>query len=331
MRSPLLLAATLIVVPPLAAQQALVIIVGAGGERSFTERFHDLGGSLATAAVDRYGLAPERVWYLAADPERDPRARGSSRKAEVEHTLAGLPAALGPDDPVTIVIIGHGSFRDGVSRINLPGPDMTAEELALLIDGLGPRRLAVANLTSASGEFIKALAAPNRTIITATKSGMERNAPIFANHFVAAFLEQEADQNKDQRISMLEAFTYARLETERSYERDQQLLSEHAVLDDNGDGRGSSVPSPEGPDGVLAASMMLNGVSLATAAGAATSDSVLAGWYRQKGELEQRIASLRQRREAMDQDDYEDALEEMLLQLADLNDRIAAHEDGPNR
>ena len=32
----------------------------------------------------------------------------------------------------------------------------------------------------------------------------------------------------------------------------------------------------------------------------------------------------------MDQDDYEDALEEMLLQLADLNDRIAAHEDRNN-
>ncbi len=314
---------------PLAAQTNLVVIVGAGGDRYYTERFHQLGSSLAEAAVERYGLASDRVKFLAADPERAPRATAGSRKDEVTHLLTSMAAELGRDDPVMLVVIGHGSFRDGVSRINLPGPDMTAEELALLIDGLGPRRIVVANLTSASGEFVKALSAPQRTIITATKSGMERNAPVFADHFVAAFLGQEADQNQDERISVLEAFTYARLETERSYEKDRQLLSEHAMLDDNGDGVGSAAPSPDGPDGMLASSMMLSGATTSSlAGGAATTDSVLVNLYRGKGDIEARIATLRQRRDDMDQTEYQDALEELLLQLADLNDQIAAREGG---
>ena len=92
---------------------------------------------------------------------------------------------------------------------------------------------------SASGGFVPALAGKNRTIITATKTDGERNQTRFGEYFAAAFAGNaaDADTDKDGRVSVLEAFLWARARTADSYSRDGQLLTEHAVLDDDGDGK----------------------------------------------------------------------------------------------
>ncbi len=309
-------------------QSILVVITGIGGEPHYTERFHTWAATLMDAAVDRFGLADSNVVYLAAAPELAPeRTRGRSTKDVVVATLSGLADSLPPDSQIFIVVIGHGSYRNGVSKINLPGPDLTSVEVAALLDAFGDRPLVFANLTSASGEFVEALSGTNRVIITATKSGMERNASLFGQFFVAAFVGSEADANNDQRLSILEAFTYANVEVARAYEREQKLLSEHAVLDDNGDGKGSPEPGVDVEDGRLAAVMMLSGVSRTTAAGVSSSDSVTARLYGDKARLEQGITDLRRRKETLTLEEYEDQLEELLVALAAVNRDIRLREE----
>ncbi len=312
---------------------ALVVITGLGGEPAFDERFHAWAATLMDAArkggnpagVPSAPLRGDSIVYLAGDPGRDPRARGRSSRDNVQATLAELAASLPPEAPLFLVVIGHGSHRDGVSKVNLPGPDMTAQDFAAALEPFGERRIVFANLTSASGEMMRELSAPGRVVITATRSATERNATVFARYFAAAFVGDAADADHDGRLSVLEAFDYARGEVERAYGREQKLQTEHPLLDDNGDGVGSAHPGIDAEDGRLAAILTLAGT--ATAPPAPAGDPELARLYRQKAELEQAVADLRRRKAELAREDYENRLEEILIQLALAHRAIRNRED----
>ena len=119
------------------------------------------------------------------------------------------------------------------------------------------RNVVFVNTSSSSGPFVEALSAQGRTIITATRSGAEQFTTLFGGYFVEAFSSDMADADKNGRISMLEAFQYAKAEVARAYEREGLLATEHAMLDDNGDKNGSQTPAATGADGKLAAAMSL--------------------------------------------------------------------------
>src|SRR5690606_33560037 len=129
---------------------------------------------------------------------------------------------------VLLVLIGHGSADGEGARINLSGPDLTAADLAGVLERFPTQAVVVANTASASGDFQEALAGRNRAVITATKSGLEGNAAVFGRFFTEAFAGEGADADKDGRTSVLEAFEYAQREVERFYESDGRLQTEHA-------------------------------------------------------------------------------------------------------
>ena len=107
------------------------------------------------------------------------------------------------------MLIGHGSFDGYEYKINLPGPDLTASELATLLDRIPASRQLVVDMTSASGGAIEFLRKPNRVVITATKSGTEKNATVFARYWVEALNDPAADSDKNDVVSALEAFRFA--------------------------------------------------------------------------------------------------------------------------
>lgn len=321
--------------PAPAQESHLVVVVGLGGSDEFRDRFLGWALDLRTAAVDRYGVAPGNALILAEDPTMDAAVWDRSTREAVSTTLGDVAGRAGPDDRVLLVLIGHGTFRDGEARFNLPGPDLTTDELGALLDALPTRRVAVVNTASASGPYVEALAAPGRIVITATRTGGERNETRFGGHFTAAFLDDAADLDRDGAVSLLEAFQYARSETERAYEDANLLLTEHALLDDDGDGEGSGEPGPDATDGSLAAAFTLG---LAGARGAVAAagrpdqgvpaDTALARLYREREALETRVAELRQRRASMEPAEYDRALEALLLDLAELSVEIRAREGG---
>jgi hypothetical protein len=156
-------------------------------------------------------------------------------------------------------------------------------------------------------------------IVTATKSGFERNATPFADHFVRGLVMGDADSDKDGRISVAEAFVFARREVARQYETDRRLLTEHAQLDDNGDGKGSA--DLDGGDGSLA-----KAVSFTLRPSAVATDPAAAGLLAERRRLETAVAELRQRKSAMDSTAYERELERLLLSLAETNQALRALE-----
>jgi len=124
---------------------------------------------------------------------------------------------------------------------------------------------------------------------------------------------EAADADKNSRISMLEAFTYAKAEVARAYEREGLLATEHAMLDDNGDRNGSQTPSPTGADGKLAAAL-----SLGSAADAAPlpADPKLRALYLERRDLERRVEALRLLKDSLPPAKYASELERLVTSLA---------------
>ena len=325
-----------------AAQEAgaptthLLIVAGLGGSDDFRARFLEWSLALRQAAVERYGLGPEHVTVLAEDPSMDAAVAARSTRDEVAAALTAIAGRATPADRVLLVLLGHGSFRDAEARFNLPGPDLTPAELAAMLDALPARHVAVVNAASASGPFVPALAAAGRTVIAATKTGQERNETRFGEFFARAFEGEGADLDKNGSVSLLEAFRFARSETARSYEEESLLMTEHAVLDDDGDGEGAEDPSADAPDGAGAAAFVLGTPGRRASAGAAAgaeprpvpTDSALARLYRERAELEGRVAELRRRRSELEAAEYDRRLEELLLELALKTREIRDREGG---
>jgi hypothetical protein len=291
----------------------LLIVTGLAGEQRFARDYARWGSELVKAATERHGVPAANVVWLAERADVHAAVRAAATKANLERELRALIGRVGAADRVIILLFGHGSYADGETRVNLPGPDMTGKELTALLAPLETQRVAVINAASASGGYIQDLAAPNRVVITATRSGMERNETVFGAHFVAALTGTDADADRDGRVSLLEAFDYARREVEREYQRGNRLRTEHAVLDGVGDGKGVSAVEPTSPHAQLASTFYLGGT--ARAAGAAASPELRA-LYAEKERIENALAALRARRAELPEADYEAALEKLLVELS---------------
>ncbi len=298
-----------------AQQPRLVIIVGLGGDAEHAEVFHRWAAQLFDAAKDRYGLTPSAIVYLGEKPDRDPsRIGGRSSRETIDKTFATLATQAGADDPVFIVLIGHGSSDGREARFNLPGPDLSAADFAKLAGGLPSKHVVFVNTASASGGFVEALAGPGRTVVTATRNDAERYDTLFGGFFAEAFSSEDADVDKNRRVSVLEAFTYARLQVAQAYKREGLLQTEHALLDDNGDGKGTAEPTAQGADGQLAAALFL-GVAGAGAA-ALPGDPALRALYEERQALERRVDALKLLKGGMEPARYAAELEKLLTELA---------------
>jgi hypothetical protein len=171
-------------------------------------------------------------------------------------------------------------------------------------------------MSSASGEFVKPLSAKGRIVVTATRNGQETNATRFAGFFIAALNATDGDTDQDGHTSVLEAFVYANRLTEEFYKRAGRLATEHALIDDNGDGVGRE--KPEAGEGLLARATYLDSLSGDEAAASAATGRLLKERARLEGEIEQLIA----RKGNMAEAEYEATLERLFIELAKVNRSI---------
>jgi hypothetical protein len=219
---------------------------------------------------------------------------------QIRAHFAEIAKQAKPADALVVMLIGHGTF-DGVDyKFNIPGPDITGAELAALLDRVPATRQLVVNMTSSSGGSIEALRRPTRVVIAATKTGTEKNATVFARYWAEALRDPAADVDKNEAISALEAFHYAERKTADFYESQKRLATEHAVVEDAGEGK-------------LAAAFPLVRMG---ANAAAASDPAKRPLLEKKEQLEQAIDKLKYDKAAMPADAYKKQLTELLLELA---------------
>ena len=309
--------------PATAQQTHIIVITGLSGDPAYAEEFHQWATTLIDAATDRYELPAENIIYLAEKTDVDPvRIEDRSTRENVERAFATVAERALPDDRVLVLLIGHGTYASGESRFNLPGRDLTAKDYARLLEPLGSQQVAFVNAVTASGGFIEVLSGEGRTVVTATRSGGQWNAAVFGGYFVEAFAdgEEESDQNKDGRVSVLEAFEYAVVQVARVYESDGRLQTEHALLDDNGDGEGTREPDPLATlttttDGAFARNLFIS-AGEGTGIAGLPDDPVLRALYQGRLELQEEVEALQAVRGGTDETIYETEMERLLVAMA---------------
>jgi hypothetical protein len=304
----------------------LLTVVGLGGDPEYRELFHGWAADLTSAAAERFNLAEERIVYLGERPDDAPGLIDDRSSLEnLTSVLAGMAGEASPRDQILIVLIGHGTGQGEEARFNLPGPDLTPQALDLMLADFPTQTVAVVNTTPSSGPFLSALSGPNRVILTATRTAQERNETQFGGFFVEALLGDASDLDKDGRLSLTEAFQYAKGEVNRYYESLNLLATEHAQLDDNGDGVGSVELGEDSTDGRLAGAFWLGSASGLSGVGTvpdSIADPELSRLYQEKAELERRVQELRNLRGRMEESQYEAELEALLVELALKNREI---------
>ena len=306
-------------------QTHALIVVGLGGNADYRDRFHNQAVALREAFTSKHGMLSAHVTYLGERPESAPEiVTDKSTRDNVLSYLSTIAQQMGSSDRLLVILIGHGTSDQAEARFNITGPDLAPSDLQMALTGFPTQTLALVHTGSASGGFLEPLSGPNRIIITATRTQRERNATEFAQFFVEAITGESADLDKDERVSLLEAYQYAREEVIRFYEDENEILTEHAVLDDNGDGTGSEEVGLNEPDGSLAAGFQLGGISVTEEE--INQDPELARLYEERRQIQARITELRVLRDAMQEEAYMAAMEELLVELALKNREIRAKE-----
>lgn len=298
------------------ATKYAVILTGptVGDENS--ERFREWSFSLHDILVRDYGYTSDTILLLfdrgkESDPG-NPRIDGACDRQTIDSQLELLGSRVRDGDQLSVFLIGHGTGREEESKFNIVGPDITGQEFATMLDRFDAQDLVIINTTSASYGFSAPLSSEGRVVISATRSSAEKFDPIFSRYFIEALDQRNGDRDKNNRVSMLEAFNYARQSVDKWYEDQGRLASEHASLDDSGDAMFSIAPTPSESDGRLAEIAYIDTLT--------TEDEDLSPQARalkaRVQELEREVFILRGRKADFLAGDYWAQMEELLVDLA---------------
>ena len=298
-----------------ATKRRVMVVTGAGGEADYTELFAGWAADLAKAFD---GQAAELV-RVTNEPEN------TGARKTVEATLKKWTEK--PDEEIWILLVGHGTFDGKAAKFNLVGNDISAAEFEhWLKPHHGP--LVFINTSSSSAPFIPGLSGPNRVVATATKSGYEQNFCRFGGYMSAALGQADADLDKDGAVSVLEAFLIASRQTAEFYRENDRLVSENALLDDNGDGMGTpadwfrGVRTQKKAKGKSSADGKLSRLVFPVIPPA--EQDIPAPLRKKRLAVEAKIESLRSLKKTVDAEVYYRDLEKLFLELASVNDEIEA-------
>lgn len=301
-----------------AADTYTLIVCGSGGEPAYEETFTDWGIRLRQALIASCDHDPDHIVLLTESGDQ-PEATAATSRESILSRLRELGVRTAPTDQLLVVLIGHGSYRNRQAKLIVPGPDLTAEDLDATLQMSKARRTIVLNTASVSAPFLNTLAKEGRIIITSTRSHEQVDATQYAEHWIAALEDGSADRNRDERISVWEVAEQAALLTARAYSGKKQVASENAILDDNGDGKGTRLHTEEGakvssPDGSLARRTYLKDVTFP--------EEIPKEWVTAYQQAIERVEAWIAEKELVDSATYVKRLEELLLDAAKKNEKI---------
>ncbi|MDA8744889.1 hypothetical protein N9N28_09685 [Rubripirellula amarantea] len=302
----------------------VIVAVGAPGKPEYESLFRDWATKWKTLAEQ----TEVSLTTIGLDGESNSQTDSQTDselddKNDRDRLLALLQQQAQTDDiPLWIIFIGHGTFAEDIANFNLRGPDLSAKQLNESIANIN-RPIVFVNTTSSSGPFIDRLSGERRVIVTATKSGEEENFARFAGRFSDAIQSLESDIDHDDEVSVLEAFLKASKQVGQDYVASDQLATEHALIDDNGDAKGTPATmfrghrvDGESQDGSAIDGLLASQITIFRSDSAAAPLS--AEKMKRRSELESEHEALRQRRSELSDAEYDAALLPIMLEIADL-------------
>ena len=297
----------------------VAIIQGAPGEDAYEEKFKKWADNFRDACLNA-----NRTVRQIHQPDQE-----VSPKDQIRNWLKLLETT--PNTPIWIFLIGHGTYDGKSAKFNLIGPDLSAEELKSWLQPHKERTVLIINTASSSAPFLTKLSAPNHVILTATRSGSEYNSTQLANYLSRNIANPAADLDQDGQTSLLEAWLHSTRELADHYKKSNRIQTEHSILDDNADGKGTQPKAFIGilpkenpddkvaPDGFRAHQHHLHPSDF--------EKTLTIEQRKLRDELELQIHKLRQKKSILTEDEYYGQLEDLLRKLG----KIYIQNDPPKK
>jgi hypothetical protein len=301
------------------SEKYAVIFGGAGADETYQARFRQWALKLYEVLAGDYGYRPDHITLLVGRGDAAaPEIAGPCRRDTISAAMDGLQKKVQPGDQVAFFFIGHGTSDDENARFVVAGPDTTGADFAARLQAFSDQDVIVVNTTGSGYPFCRSLSAAGRVIVCATRAAAERYDTIFPQFFLEGLENHAADRDKNHRVSMLEAFGYAREKVKTWYTEQGRLPSEHPTIDDNGDGRFLTDPDPAGEEGRLAEIAYLDTIqaSLTKVTGGGPAPEKLRRLVAEAQELERSVVLLRNRKSELADQDYWQQMERLLIELA---------------
>ncbi|MBT6043829.1 MAG: hypothetical protein HOH14_10090 [Gammaproteobacteria bacterium] len=293
----LLLISTILLIPNANAALYVTIVQGLGGLPEYDDKFADQAQKIYDASITLADAS--HVTSMAGDD--------ATRSALLIH-FQNLAESMNEDDRAAIYLVGHGSYDGEQYKFNISGPDITDADLAEILESFPGQNHFLVNTSSTSGAILDGLESDQRVIITATRNGNEKNATEFGNYFAAALASDIADINKNNNVSIQEAFDFAERSVAEFFESSGKLATEHPQI------RGEGAAS----------------FSLARVEPLATSDENprINAFISRRLELDTEIESLQLRRNEFSNVEYIQNLQALILESAEISEQIDSLREG---
>lgn len=307
MRVALILLPFLVVLLGAAEKPSVVVVTGAPGTEEYGQEFAKWADQWKAAAKKAKATFRQVGKATKGNPKDDFRQMLAKESKKSQQ-------------PLWVVLLGHGTYAGKQAKFNLNGPDLEAGELAEWLKGF-ERPLVIVNCSSSSSPFLNALRAKGRVVITATRSGVERNYCRLGGFLATAIGDSTADLDKDGQTSLLEAWLIAARRTAAFYEEEGRLATEHSLLDDNGDGKGTQsdwfrglqVTKKSAEEGLLPDGLRAHQFHLIPSA---NERKLTAEQRAERDALELELARHRSRKTDLKGDEYYERLEAILREMS---------------
>lgn len=228
-----------------------LLICGLAGDAEHRRLFAESLELLYTGLTEHHGFDAENVQVLWGDEPTDKDGPGvrSSRAVAGRDTIAAateaIRHAIQPDDELWVIVMGHAHYDGRYSFLNVAGDDLQHIEFGRLFEQIRCRQQVFAITTAVSGFYLKPLAAAGRVVIAATEPDLEVNETLFPHKLARALGSPpafaEIDLDRDGRLTLFDIYLWSCQETAKDYVTAQLLSTEHALIDDTGDGRGAEI------------------------------------------------------------------------------------------
>jgi hypothetical protein len=262
-----------------------LLLCGHPGNAEYRRIYTEVVRDLRRGLIEHWNFPADEIVVLSGTQDESlahggPHA-GPATHERIRMAIDELAARLAPQDTFWVFVVGHAHFDGRRTFFNLPGPDLDTDEFGKWFQAVACREQVFFVTTALSGYAIRSLSRKGRVIITATEADQEVNETIYPIMLALTLSEPPAlhalDQDRDGRLTLLDLHVTVSRRVLETYAQSGNIPTEHAQLDDNGDGRGTEVqwdyldPSlggrsgrgpqpriPAGADGVWAATIQFN-------------------------------------------------------------------------
>lgn len=232
-----------------AGERWAVILTGLPGDAAHEKLFRTTADVWEKWLTESLEFPADHVLRLPNAPADGDEKAVSLSSADIQTQLADLQAKVQPDDTLWVFSLGHGNYDGREAFFHVAGRDPSAADFGRWLSEVRCKEQVIWLTHSCSGWFVKPLSQPGRIVIAATAADDESNETEFP-HALATAAElplDKLDADKDEKVSVAELFAAVTREVEGRFKSDKRIPTEHAQLDDNGDGKGTEDLYPKDP------------------------------------------------------------------------------------